>query len=96
MADEEDVSVPAPEICSYINNAIAMILRKLDIQNTQDTVDEIQADISPELVTDAREIMFKVALERYTKQAGSSNQPTHTPQLCLRQRRGESAETNNA
>ena len=31
-----------------------MILRKLDIQNTQDTVDEIQADISPELVTDTR------------------------------------------
>ena len=92
MADEEDVSVPAPEIFSYINNAIAMILRKLDIQNTQDAVDEIQADISPELVTDTREIMFKVAVERYTKQAGSSNQP---PQLCLRQRRGRHT-TNNA
>ena len=48
MADEEDVSVPAPKIFSYITNAIAMILRKLDIQNTQDTMDEIQADISPE------------------------------------------------
>ena len=83
MADEEDVSIPAPEFFSYINNAIAMILIKLDIHNTQDTVDEIQADISPELVTDTREIMFKVAVERYIRSKLGVQISQHTHHSCV-------------